>query len=255
MFATGAARNAGVQWRAVESFPGVRAGRDGEQRRPVGLPREPGDGCGPGLRARAAAQDHGIVPELAEGAGHFLQVAGPVGEDEAVPVLGGGCRDVGDDLAGALVAGDQVLVDDGHPAGRGRAGGAVVAVGGRVDVQHRRGPPAGCAAGQHVHAFGGVPGRGDGVADRAGLHADEVIELVAPVGGGGQPEPPPGGDLPDGVLEGGGRDVVALVGDDQPVLGGQLRDVVAACQGLQGDDARKARYPPNACLRWYALHG
>jgi hypothetical protein len=32
-----------------------------------------------------------------------------------------------------------------------------------------------------VHAFGGVPGRGDGVADRADLHADEVIELPASV--------------------------------------------------------------------------
>src|SRR5580658_5340983 len=74
------------------------------------------------------------------------------------------------------------------------------------------------------------------MADRADLHADEVVELVTPVGGGGQPEPAPGGDLPDGVLERGGRDVVALVGDDQPVPGGQLSDVVAAGQGLQGDD-------------------
>jgi hypothetical protein len=29
----------GVQWRAVEPFPSVRAGRYGEQRWPVGLPR------------------------------------------------------------------------------------------------------------------------------------------------------------------------------------------------------------------------
>ena len=64
----------------------------------------------------------------------------------------------------------------------------------------------------------------------------KVVELVAPVGGGGQPEPPPSGDLPDGVLERGGRDVVALIGDDQPIPGGQRRDVVAAGQGLQGDD-------------------
>jgi len=33
----------GVQRRAVESFPGVRAGRYGEQRRPAGLWREPGE--------------------------------------------------------------------------------------------------------------------------------------------------------------------------------------------------------------------
>jgi hypothetical protein len=30
--------------------------------------------------------------------------------------------------------------------------------------------------------------------------------------------------------------VVALIGDDQAVPGGQLSDVVAAGQGLQGDD-------------------
>lgn len=53
--------------------------------------------------------------------------------------------DVGDDLASALVAGDQVLVDNGHPAGRGRAG--VIAVGGRVDVEHGRGPSPGALPG------------------------------------------------------------------------------------------------------------
>ena len=31
----------GIQRRAVESFPGVRAGRDGEQGRPAGLRGEP----------------------------------------------------------------------------------------------------------------------------------------------------------------------------------------------------------------------
>jgi hypothetical protein len=33
----------GVQWRAVEPFPGVRAGADGEQGRPAGLGGEPGE--------------------------------------------------------------------------------------------------------------------------------------------------------------------------------------------------------------------
>ncbi len=49
------------------------------------------------------------------------------------------------------------------------------------------------------------------MADRADLHADQVVELVAAVRGGGQPEPSPGSDLAGGVLERGGRDVVALV--------------------------------------------
>jgi len=70
----------------------------------------------------------------------------------------------------------------------------------------------------------------------ADLHADQVIELVPAVRGGGQPEPPPRADLPDRVLERCGRDVVALVRDDQPVPGGGLGDVVAAGQRLQCDE-------------------
>jgi hypothetical protein len=66
------------------------------------------------------------------------------------------------------------------------------------------------------------------VPDRSGLHGDQVVELVAAVRGGGQPEPAPCRDLLDGVLERGGRDVMAFVGDDQAVPGGQFRDVVAA---------------------------
>jgi hypothetical protein len=71
--------------------------------------------------------------------------------------------------------------------------------------------------------------------DWADVHSDEVVELVAPVRGGGQAEPAPDRDLPDGIREGGGWHVVALVGDDQPVPGGEAGDVVAAGQGLHGD--------------------
>jgi hypothetical protein len=42
--------------------------------------------------------------------------------------------------------------------------------------------------------------------------------------------------LTDGIREGGGWHVVALVGDDQPVPGGESGDVVAAGQGLQCDE-------------------
>ncbi len=122
------------------------------------------------------------MPEGARAVGDRLQVAGPVGEHEAVPAPGECRRDVGDDLQVALATGDQVLVDDGHPARCGRAGVPAVPVGRRVEAKHRRGPRAGGAAGQHVRAVGGLPGQGDGVADRADLHGDEVVELVAPVG-------------------------------------------------------------------------
>ena len=47
--------------------------------------------------------------------------------------------------------------------------------------------------------------------------------------------PAPDRDLLDGVLEGGSWHVVALVGDDQAVSGGEISDIVTAGQGLQGD--------------------
>jgi hypothetical protein len=52
----------------------------------------------------------------------------------------------------------------------------------------------------------------------------------------GQPEPAPGWDLLDGMLERRCWDVVAFVRDHQPVPGGEGWDVFAAGQGLQGDD-------------------
>jgi hypothetical protein len=48
--------------------------------------------------------------------------------------------------------------------------------------------------------------------------------------------PSSGGHLADRVLERCGRYVVALISHDQPVPGRQFPDVVAAGQGLQGDD-------------------
>jgi hypothetical protein len=127
----------------VEPLPGVRAGRDGEQRQAARLGDESGQGGGTVLGAHAALEDDRVVPEHAQGAGNRLQVVGPVGEDEAVPALGECGGDVGDDLLVALVAGDEVLVDDGHSARCGRAGVSGVPVGGRVEAEYRGGPPAG----------------------------------------------------------------------------------------------------------------
>ena len=58
------------------------------------------------------------------------------------------------------------------------------------------------------------------------LHGDEVVELVSRVRGGGQAKPAPDRDLLDGVREGGSWHVVALVGDYQPVSGGETGDIV-----------------------------
>jgi hypothetical protein len=46
----------------------------------------------------------------------------------------------------------------------------------------------------------------DGVPDRPDLESDQVIELVAAVGSGGQAKPAPGRDLLDRVLERCSRD-------------------------------------------------
>jgi hypothetical protein len=72
--------------------------------------------------------------------------------------------------------------------------------------------------------------------DRADLHGDQVIELVAPVWGGGQAEPAVCWDLFDRVLKGRRGNVMTLIGDYQPVSGGETGDVVASGQCLQGDD-------------------
>lgn len=79
------------------------------------------------------------------------------------------------------------------------------------------------------------------------MQRDEVVEFVAPVRGGGQPEPAPSADRPDRVFEGGGRHVVALVRDDQPVPGGEPGDVAVAGQGLQLCASSSGFTTPNTC--------
>jgi hypothetical protein len=151
---------------------------------------------------------------------------------QAVAVPGERGKDVRGDLPGALFVSGQVPLDVRHPARAGRIGTTVVAVRSRLNVQHRGGP---AGAWKRVLAAS-VADECDGVPDRSHLHGDQVVEFVAAVRGGGQPQPSPCGDLLDRVLECGGRDMVALVSDDETVPGGQFRDVVAAGGGLQGDD-------------------
>jgi hypothetical protein len=150
------------------------------------------------------------MPGIPQQVGEPFQVAGPVGEDQAVAILAKCGEDVRDDLPGALLIGGQVPVDGRHATRTGRVGIAVVLVRGRVDVQHGDGP-AGARKGVLA---GWVAGKCDGVPNWSHLHGDQVVEPVAAVWGGGQPEPAPGRDLLDRVLERRGRDVVAFVGDD-----------------------------------------
>ena len=60
---------------------------------------------------------------------------------------------------------------------------------------------------------------------------DEVFEPVATFRCGGEPEPVFCGYPIEDVEERAGGDVMAFVGDDETVTGGESFDVVAACQG------------------------
>jgi hypothetical protein len=173
----------------VEALPGVGAGGDDEQWRPAGLRLQPGEGRGAVFGAHAAAQHHRIMARGPQPVRQLVQVRDPADEDEAVPALRKRGHHVRDDLADACLAGDQVVVDHRHPAGHGGIGIAGVAVEGGVQVQHWRRPAARGTAWQRRYPGGGLAGSCDGVPDRPRLHRDQTVELVAPVGCGGQPEP------------------------------------------------------------------
>src|SRR5229473_3970974 len=90
----------------------------------------------------------------------------------------------------------------------------------------------------------------DGVPGRPDLQGDQVIEPVAAVGRGGQPEPAARWDLPDRMLERRCRKMMALISDHEPVSGSELGDVITAGQGLQRDDVDGPAHlrPPSAKL-------
>ena len=72
--------------------------------------------------------------------------------------------------------------------------------------------------------------------DGTELLGDQLVELVAAIRSGGQPDPAAGTDLAHCVLERRGRYVVTFVDDHQAVSGGKLREVSASGEGLQGHD-------------------
>ena len=79
-----------------------------------------------------------------------------------------------------------------------------------------------------------------GLADWAQLETDEVIELVTTVRGGGQSEPAAGRNLTHGMLERGGRHMVAFIDNNKSVAGCQLGEVVTTGKRLQGCDVDHA---------------
>jgi hypothetical protein len=99
-----------------------------------------------------------------------------------------------------------------------------------------------------------VAGRADGVPGLTDLPGDQIVELVAPVGRGCQPEPATGRDLPDGVGERRRWDMVAFVGDHQAIPGGQLGNVSAPGQGLQRGDVDPAAEPGPSAAELTGFH-
>ena len=77
----------GIQGRAVEAFASVRAGGHGQERRPAGLRLQAGQRRCAAFGTHPATENDRVVPGLAQQAGEFFQMAGPVGEDQAVAVL------------------------------------------------------------------------------------------------------------------------------------------------------------------------
>ncbi len=226
-----------VQDRAVESFADEWSGGDDQQWCAVGWCVESGEGVAAGRGAHAAAQHDRVERTLPELVSEPFDAGCPLGEQQAAPAAFQRGDHVIDDLGEAGVVGDEVAVDGRHAAGLRRVGVTEVAVGGVVHVEYGGRALGGLfkfELGRAVLAW--WRGLGDGVADRTQLEGDQVIELVAAVRGGGEPEPAAGRDLLDGVLERRSGDVVALVHDDQPIAAGELLDVGLAGQCLQHRD-------------------
>jgi hypothetical protein len=168
----------------------------------------------------------------------LVQVRDPGGEDEAVPALRKRGGHVCDDLAGACLAGDQVgRSPSSRRARRGRHRP-------RNSTTWRAGAApawasARCAARQRRYPGGRLAGTGDGVPDRPGLHGDQVVELVAPVRRGGQPEPAARRDLRhDGAIQRG--EMAAMTGLGSATAYRQLADLIVAgvTGGSQGLEVR-----------------
>jgi hypothetical protein len=129
------------------SPPGVGAGGNGQQRRGAGLRLEAGKGRRAGPGAHPAAQHDRVVRSVPEGCGEPVEVAGPLGEYQAVPSPGQCLGDVIGDLGGSAVVGDQVPVDRRHAARRGRLGVSGVAESGGMHAEDGRRPGDGRGSG------------------------------------------------------------------------------------------------------------
>jgi hypothetical protein len=127
------------------------------------------------------------MPADAQLLNNGLDVARPLGEDQAVSATGDRQHNIIDKLDGATQIGNQITVDRGNPARRRRVSATVVPVGRGVHVEHPLGTGQLAACVVKRSGLGGH----DLMADRAELPPDQFVKLVAPVRSCGQTEPAP----------------------------------------------------------------
>jgi len=191
--AIGVARKRVFEDWAVEALADVRAGGDHQQRRPVRLGPQAGEGGCACFGAHAALQDHRIMATIAQRAGELIEVTGPLGQHQAVPATGECLSDITYLLGGPGLVGGQVLVNGCDTARGGGVGFTDVRELGVVHAEHgdwalRRLTQVDAEVGLFwAVRCRSVLARARGVNDRvpggADLEGDEIVELVAPVGG------------------------------------------------------------------------
>jgi hypothetical protein len=171
-----------------------------------------------------------IQAPLGQCLGEVVDVAGSLGEDKAVSAATGCLHHIGEDLLIAFLIFGKRAVDACDGTRDGQIDRVLQPERGGVDNEHGAGSVG-------TGAFEGVEvGVSEGVADRAELEADQVVEAVAPVGRGGEPDPAARRDGADGGLERGCRDVVALIDDDLAVGAELVGEVGSAGECLQRGD-------------------
>src|SRR6266516_5273292 len=112
----------GVEGWAVEALADVWAGGDHQQRRPVRVGLQAGEGGCACFGAHATPQDHRVMAAIAQSAGELVEVAGPLGQHQAMPATGERLSDISRHLGGPGLVGAQVSIDGCDSARGGRVG-------------------------------------------------------------------------------------------------------------------------------------
>jgi hypothetical protein len=191
-----------VELGPVEALTEIRAGSDEDD---AHVRVAPGDGVvhsGSGFLAEAAAKHEGAVTEVGESRDDELEVVGSLCEDKAGATGFERGMDVGADVRGPNVVGDEGVKDG---LNVGRVLGWVLCRGLVNDE----------LSSDELSAGNG-PGF-DLVSGGAALEGDDGFEPVSSVRGGGQTEPSSRSRPLDAGREAHGGEVVTLVDDDEPV--------------------------------------